>query len=71
VNTRRLRRVFTVATLGWVGVFATRAAVLGSLYLLDRSGWLAVARLVLGWPVTIGAVAVTLAYVKRARARAL
>jgi Protein of unknown function (DUF3159) len=65
---RRLRRVFTVATLGWAAVFGTRAVVLGSLYLADRSGWLAVARLVLGWPVTISAVAATIAYVRRTRA---
>lgn len=64
---RRLRRVFTVATLGWFGVFASRAVVLGTLYLMDRSGWLAAARLVMGWPLTIGAVAATIAWVKRAR----
>lgn len=64
---RRLRRVFTVATLGWFAVFALRAAVLGTLYLLDRSGWLAAARLVMGWPLTIGAGAATIAYVKRSR----
>lgn len=64
---RRLRRVFTVATLGWFAVFASRAVVLGTLYLMDRSGWLAAARLVMGWPLTIGAVAATIAWVKRAR----
>ena len=64
---RRLRRVFTVATLGWFAVFATRAAVLGTLYLMDRSGWLAAARLVMGWPLTIAAVAGTVAWVKRER----
>ena len=64
---RRLRRVFTIATLGWFALFATRAAVLGTLYLMDRSGWLAAARLVMGWPLTIGAVAATIAFVKRAR----
>ncbi|HVM28227.1 MAG TPA: DUF3159 domain-containing protein [Mycobacteriales bacterium] len=65
---RRLRRVFTVATLGWFALFATRASVLGSLYLMDRSGLLGAARLVMGWPLTITAVALTIAYVKRARA---
>ena len=64
---RRLRRVFTVATLGWVTLFATRATVLGTLYLMDRSGWLAAARLVMGWPLTIAAVAGTIAWVKRGR----
>ena len=67
---RRLRRVFSVATLGWAGVFVLRAVVQGSLYLADRPGWLAAARLLMGWPLTILAVAATIAYVKRARARA-
>ena len=66
---RRLRRVFTVATLGWFALFATRASVLGSLYLMDRSGWLAAARLVMGWPLTIAGVAGTIAWVKRGRDR--
>ena len=64
---RRLRRVFAVATLGWFAVFATRAVVLGSLYLADRSGWLAVARLLMGWPLTISAAVATIAWVKRGR----
>lgn len=65
---RVLRRAFVVATLGWAAVFAVRATVLGSLYLLDRSGYLAAARLAMGWPVTIGAALATVAYVKRVRA---
>lgn len=64
---RRLRRVFGVATLGWAGVFALRAVVQGALYLADRTGWLAAARLLLGWPLTILAVVATIAWVKRAR----
>lgn len=64
---RRLRRVFAVATLGWAGVFVLRAVVQGSLYLADRPGWLAVARLLMGWPLTILAVAATIAWVKRGR----
>ena len=67
---RRLRRVFSVATVGWAGVFVLRAVVQGALYLADRPGWLAAARLLMGWPLTILAVAATIAYVKRARARA-
>lgn len=65
---RGLRRAFTVATLGWASVFAVRAVVLGSLYLLDRSGYLAAARLAMGWPLTIGAALATIAYVRRVRA---
>ena len=63
----RLRRVFSYATVGWALVFGTRAAVQGTLYLLDRPGLLAAARLLMGWPLTIAAVALTVAYVKRAR----
>ena len=63
----RLRRVFAVATVGWSLVFASRAVVQGVLYVMDRPGLLAAARLLMGWPLTIGAVALTVAYVKRAR----
>lgn len=66
---RRLRRVFAVATLGWGAVFASRALVQGGLYLADRTGWLAAARLLMGWPMTILAVAATVAWVRRGRAR--
>ncbi|MEX2290189.1 MAG: DUF3159 domain-containing protein [Mycobacteriales bacterium] len=65
----RLRRIFAVASVGWALVFASRAVVQGSLYLMDRPGLLAAARLLMGWPLTIGAVALTVAYVRRARAR--
>jgi hypothetical protein len=64
----RLRRVFALASVFWALVFASRAAVQGTLYVLDRPGLLAAARLLMGWPLTIGAVALTLAVVKRARA---
>lgn len=67
---RRLRRVFAVATLGWALVFASRAAVQGTLYAMDRPGWLAAARLLMGWPLTILAVAATVAWVRRGRSRA-
>lgn len=64
---RRLRRLFVVATLGWGLVFAARAAVQGTLYAMDRPGLLAAARLLMGWPLTIAAVAATIAWVKRGR----
>lgn len=65
----RLRRVFAGASVFWALVFGSRAVVQGTLYLLDRPGLLAAARLLMGWPLTIGAVALTIAGVKRARAR--
>jgi hypothetical protein len=64
---RRLRRAFAFASVGWALVFASRAVVQGTLYLMDRPGLLAAARLLMGWPLTIAAVALTLAYVRRAR----
>ena len=67
----RLRRIFAFASVGWALVFASRAVVQGALYLMDRPGLLAAARLLMGWPLTIGAVALTVAYVKRSRARAV
>jgi hypothetical protein len=65
----RLRRIFAVATVGWSLVFAVRAVVQGVLYSMDALGALAAARLLMGWPLTIAAVALTVAYVSRARAR--
>ena len=46
-----------------------RAGVVAELDVADRPGLLAAARLLMGWPLTIAAVALTVAYVKRARAR--
>ena len=67
----RLRRVFTVATVGWALVFALRGAVQVLFYNADRPGLLAISKLVLGWPVTIGAVALTISYVRRSHHRAV
>lgn len=66
----RLRRVFTVATVGWAMVFALRAVVQITFYNADRPDLLAISRLLLGWPLTIGAVALTVAYVRRSHRRA-
>jgi len=63
----RLKRVYAVATLGWAAIFAVRATVQGLLYLADRPGWLAVAKLAGGYPVTIAAVALTIWAVRRAQ----
>ena len=65
----RLRRVFALTSIFWALVFGSRAAVQGTLYVMDRPGLLAAARLLMGWPLTIAAVALTIAVVKRARAR--
>ena len=63
----RLRRTFAVASVGWTLVFVSRAVVQAVLYVMDRPGLLAASKLLMGWPLTIGAVALTMAYVKHRR----
>lgn len=63
---RRLRRIFSVATLGWALVYVLRFAVQILLYGEDRPELLAVAKLALGWPVTVVAVILTLRAARRA-----
>ena len=67
---RRLRRVFSVATVGWAAVFAFRAIVQTVFYNANRPDLLAISRLLLGWPLTIAAVAATVAFVRRSHRRA-
>jgi hypothetical protein len=68
---RRLLRVFSVATVGWALVFALRAVVQTAFYNANRPDLLAVSRLLLGWPLTIAAVAGTIAFVRRSHHRAV
>ena len=65
----RLRRTFAYASVGWALVFASRAVVQSMLYVMDRPGLLAASKLLMGWPLTIAAVALTVTFVKRSRAR--
>ena len=62
----KLRRTFTMATLGWALVYVLRAGVQAFFYGADQPELLALSKLVLGWPLTITAVALTLAAVRRA-----
>ena len=64
---RRLMRVYTWCTLVWVAVFLARGLVQRYLYDQDSTGWLAVARLAMGYPLTIGAVAISVVAVRRIR----
>lgn len=66
----RLRRVFALATIGWAGVFGLRAVVQTLFYNANRPDLLAVSRLLLGWPLTILAVAATVWFVRRSHPRA-
>jgi Protein of unknown function (DUF3159) len=63
----RVRRLFAMATWLWAGAFFIRATVQGSLYLADRPGWLAVARLITGWPLFLATLPPTAALIRRAR----
>ncbi|WP_148575388.1 DUF3159 domain-containing protein [Nocardioides caldifontis] len=63
---RRLRRVFAAASLGWSAVYAVRAGTQWVLYREDAPVLMAIAKVSLGWPLTVVAVAATLAVVRRA-----
>lgn len=58
---------FDVASVGWVLVFAARFVVQGLLYDADRTGWLAAARIGMGWPLTALAALATYAAIKSAQ----
>ncbi|WP_083889495.1 DUF3159 domain-containing protein [Nocardia pneumoniae] len=62
----RLVRLYDVATATWVLVFGARYLVQSQLYDTDRTGWLAVARIAMGWPLTAVALGVTIWAVRRA-----
>ena len=64
-----LRRAFALCSIGWALVFASRAVVQSVLYVMDRPGLLAASKLLMGWPLTIAAVALTVTFVKRVRER--
>ncbi len=56
---RRLVRRYDLATLIWVAVFAARYLVQSRLYDNDQVGWLAAVRLLMGYPVFIVAIALS------------
>jgi intracellular septation protein A len=64
---KQLMRVYTWCTLVWVGVFLARGLVQRYLYQEDQTGWLAVARLGMGYPLTIAALTVSVLAVRRLR----
>jgi len=69
-RSRRAVLAFDGATLTWVLVFGARFVVQNHLYDADRTGWLGVARIAMGWPLAaIGALVTYLAI--RAAQRAL
>jgi hypothetical protein len=63
---RKAMSAYQIATLTWVAVFAARFIVQRWLYNEDQTGWLAFARLAMGYPLTAIALVVTVWAVTRA-----
>ena len=67
---RGLRRAvvaFDLATFVWVLVFTSRFVVQQHLYDADQTGWLGVARIAMGWPLTAVAALVTYLAIRAAQ----
>ena len=64
---RQLRVAFTLASAAWAATYAARTAAQVWLYRADQTELLAVAKLLLGWPLTALAVVATLAAIRHAR----
>ncbi|MGK8491012.1 DUF3159 domain-containing protein [Nocardia asiatica] len=62
----RAVRLYDLATATWIVVFGARYLVQSQLYDTDRTGWLAFARIAMGWPLTAVALGVTIWAVRRA-----
>ncbi len=58
---------FDIATLAWLLVFGARFVVQRLLYDADQTGWLGVARIGMGWPLTALAALATYAAIKAVR----
>jgi hypothetical protein len=65
----RSRRYYDVATAVWVLVFGARFIVQHWLYSTNQVGWLAFARIAMGWPLTALAALVTVWAVRKADLR--
>jgi hypothetical protein len=66
-SVRRAVLVFDIATITWVLVFAARFVVQRHLYDLDETGWLAAARIAMGWPLTAVAALATYLAIRSAQ----
>jgi Protein of unknown function (DUF3159) len=67
---RRVRKAvfaYDIATLIWALVFVSRFIVQHYLYDLDQTGWLGVARIAMGWPLTAAAALATYFPIKAAQ----
>jgi Protein of unknown function (DUF3159) len=66
-DVRRAVFAFDLATLTWVVVFGARFVVQHLLYQSDHTGWLVVARIAMGWPLTAASALVTYLAIKVAQ----
>jgi hypothetical protein len=66
-SNRRAVLAFDIATVTWVLVFGSRFVVQRHLYDLDQTGWLGVARIAMGWPLTAVAALVTYLAIRAAQ----
>jgi Protein of unknown function (DUF3159) len=67
---RKVRKAvlaFDMATLTWVLVFGSRFVVQEHLYANDQTGWLGVARIAMGWPLTALAALATFLAIRSAQ----
>jgi hypothetical protein len=64
---RKAVLVFDIATITWVLVFASRFVVQRQLYDADETGWLATARIAMGWPLTAVAALATYLAIRSAQ----
>lgn len=61
----RVKRVMIEVTVGWGLVSVLRVVVQETLRRLDATGWLAVSKIAMGWPLYLLALAVTMPYINR------
>ena len=66
-KSRRAVLAFDLATLTWVAVFGARFMVQHHLYDADKTGWLGVARIAMGWPLTAVAAVITYLAIRAAQ----
>ncbi|MDY7000104.1 MAG: DUF3159 domain-containing protein, partial [Actinomycetota bacterium] len=66
-DVRRAVLAFDIATVVWVLVFTSRFVVQHHLYDADQTGWLGVARIAMGWPLTAVAALVTYLAIRSAQ----
>jgi hypothetical protein len=66
-SVRKAVLVFDIATITWVLVFAARFVVQRHLYDADETGWLATARIAMGWPLTAVAALATYLAIRSAQ----